>query len=341
MSLAELRSRYASLDAYAGARLVTLGDGGERGVRVIELRSGGGLDLEVVVDRGFDIGRVALNGQTISWHAPHGLRGPWLGDPHADRRQGFLRDASGFLVTCGYDHIRQPETDTLDAAPLHPAGEVDYPLHGEGTGQPARLSGYGLDETGEVPTLWAAGEVIQSMTFRGALRLTRRISVPLGGSSVSIADRVDNIGPFASTHMLLYHVNLGHPLVDAGSHIEVPDAAVTWQSREHDPFAPFGAPAAEHNADLSVLAMPAGRRATCRVSSPRGIVLELSFPPSALPFLQLLRMGGRGLYGLGLEPCTSGVRTRREARDAGQMIVLQPGEARDYVLDISLSADRD
>ncbi len=52
-------------------------------------------------------------------------------------------------------------------------------------------------------------------------------------------------------------------------------------------------------------------------------------------------MGGRGLYGLGLEPCTSGVRTRREARDAGQMIVLQPGEARDYVLDISLSADRD
>jgi hypothetical protein len=268
------------------------------------------------------------------------LRGPWLTDPHGHRGQGFLRAASGFLVTCGYDHIRQPETDSLDASPLHPAGEVDYPLHGEGTGQPARLIGHGLDESGDTPVLWAAGEVVQSMTFEGALRLTRRISVPLGGSSLSIADRVTNIGPFAMTHMILYHFNLGYPLVDAGTRIDVPGAELTWRSTEHDPLAPLGAPAPEHNADLSVFAMPAGRRATCRVSSPQNVVLDLSFAPAALPFLQLLRMGGSGLYGLSLEPCTCGMRTRREARASGQMLMLQPGEARDYGLDLSFSADR-
>ena len=108
MNLSELRMRYASLDAYGGARLVTLGDGGERGVRVIEFRTGGGLDLEVVVDRGFDIGRVAIGGAL----SPRPARSAPPRSPTLIRsRQGYLRAASGFLVTCGFDHIRQPETD--------------------------------------------------------------------------------------------------------------------------------------------------------------------------------------------------------------------------------------
>jgi hypothetical protein len=337
VSLAELRRRYPSLDAYAGARLVTLGDGGERGVRVIELRSGGGLDLEVVVDRGFDLGRVAINGVTISWHAPHGLRAPWLGDAHADRGQGYLRQASGFLVTCGFDHIRQPQTDAADVSPLHPNREVDYPLHGAGAGQPARLIGYGLDETGDEPCLWAEGEIVQSMTFHGALRLVRRISVPLGGTRVSISDRVTNIGPFASPHMLLYHFNLGHPLAAAGTAITTSDATLTWRSAEHEPLAPFPAPSDLHNADISVFAMRAGEPARCRVAAPNGPAVDFAFAADALPFLQLLRMGGAGLYGIAVEPCTSGVRTRQDARAAGQMIVLAPGDSRAYRLDIAIS----
>jgi hypothetical protein len=78
---------------------------------------------------------------------------------------------------------------------------------------------------------------------------------------------------------------------------------------------------------------PAGR-AACRLRSPSGLALELGFDQAVLPFLQLLRMGGRGLYGLGIEPCTSGARSRKEARANLQMIVLEPGDSRDYALDI-------
>jgi hypothetical protein len=48
-------------------------------------------------------------------------------------------------------------------------------------------------------------------------------------------------------------------------------------------------------------------------------------------------MGGAGLYGIGIEPCTTGVRSRREAREAGQMIMLEPGEARTYRLTVTLA----
>lgn len=332
--IATLRRHYPTLAAYAGARLVTLGDGPERGVRVLEMRSGGGLDIDIAVDRGFDIDRLALDGVTLSWHSANGLRGPWLTDPASDRGQGYLRAASGFLATCGFDHIRQPETDRLDGSPLHPNGEIDYPLHGHGTNQPARLVGYGLNEDAEIPVLWAEGEIVQSMTFLGALRLRRRITLPLGGTSLSIRDRIDNVGPFASTHMMLYHFNLGHPLVAGGTRIEGPQGEPVWLSRPHDPLAPFGRPVPEHTADLSIF--PLADRADIAIAAPNGPSMRFSFDTAALPFLQILRMPGDGLYGLGIEPCTTGVRSRRAARETGQMLFLAPGESRNYAIDIAL-----
>jgi len=338
LSIAELRRRYGALEAYSGIRLVTLGEGPARGVRLLEVRSGGGLEFEIAIDRGFDIGRLSIDGATVSWHSPNGMRGPWLTQAASDRGQGYLRQASGFLATCGFDHIRQPETDRLDCAPLHPDGEVDYPLHGHGTAQPARLVGHGIDEEAETPFLWAEGEIVQSMTFLGALRLRRRIIVPLGATSFSIEDRIDNVGSFTSTHMLLYHFNVGYPLIDAGAEIDPGTAEEVWRGSDHLPLAPFGPPEDRHTADLSIFRMHMGRPSVCRVKR-RSLELAITFAPEQLPYLQLLRMGGAGLYGLGIEPCTTGVRSRREAREAGQMILLEPGDSRAYSLTVTLSGD--
>ena len=82
----------------------------------------------------------------------------------------------------GLDHIRQPESDDATDLPLYPHREVAYPLHGHGAHQPATLIGHGIFETGDRPHLWCEGEVVQSMMYRGALRLRRRIEMPLGGA---------------------------------------------------------------------------------------------------------------------------------------------------------------
>ncbi|WDR03471.1 DUF4432 family protein [Devosia algicola] len=220
-----LRTHHASIDAYASARLVTLGNGAERGVRVIEMRSGGGLEAEIVVDRSFDIGRLARDGETLSWHTQAGNRHPAMINPHADGGQGYLRGLSGFLSTCGFDHIRQPETETAENLPIHPTPAIDYPLHGMGAHQPAHLIGYGIKEDGPSPHLWCEGEVIQSMLFRGALRLRRRIEMSLGGADLRISDRVNNIGAHPVPVMMLYHFNLGYPLVDQETTIDFTPAS--------------------------------------------------------------------------------------------------------------------
>jgi hypothetical protein len=332
---ARLRRYHASLEAYAGTRLVTLEDGPGRGLRMLQMRSGAGLEAEICVDRSFDISRLVRDGQCVSWHTPNGDRHPALVDAFAEAGQGYLRGMSGFLSTCGFDHIRQPETEAAEGLPLHPTPQIAYPLHGQGAHQPARLIGHGVVETGAAPYLWCEGEVVQAMTFRGALRLTRRIEMPLGGDSLHIRDRVENIGPHPAPSMMLYHINLGHPLVDEESRLEF-DAEEVWQSLPHDPGAAYGPPADEHVSEISVH-RPAGSRATCRLVNPaRGLALEIAFDTASLPCLQLLRLRGAGYYMAGIEPCTTAYRSREGARAAGELPMLAPGAARDFALDVTL-----
>ncbi|TMC90507.1 MAG: DUF4432 family protein, partial [Chloroflexi bacterium] len=77
----ELMRRVGRLDQVAGVRLVTLGDGIERGVRVLEFRTGTGFVFDVLVDRSLDVGRCELRGQSLSWLSPTGVVGPWYAEP--------------------------------------------------------------------------------------------------------------------------------------------------------------------------------------------------------------------------------------------------------------------
>jgi hypothetical protein len=68
-SRAELSRRIGRLEQAAGVRLVTLGDGVERGVRLLEFRTGTGFEFDVVVDRAFDIGRCEHAGRALAWNS--------------------------------------------------------------------------------------------------------------------------------------------------------------------------------------------------------------------------------------------------------------------------------
>ena len=62
LSRREVAERSGALSQFAGVRLMTLGDGVERGVRMLEFRTGSGLRFTVLVDRALRHRRLRVQG---------------------------------------------------------------------------------------------------------------------------------------------------------------------------------------------------------------------------------------------------------------------------------------
>src|SRR3982751_6531409 len=106
--------RAGMLSQFAGVRLMTLEDGVERGIRMLEFHTGAGLRFTVLVDRAMDIGDCEYKGQSIGWNSPAGFRHPGLHEYEGEGGLAWARSFSGLLLTCGLDHILGPDVVPAD-----------------------------------------------------------------------------------------------------------------------------------------------------------------------------------------------------------------------------------
>jgi len=337
---ASLAQRTGSLAAFGNVRLSTLEDGAGRGMRVLDFHTGSGLQFSVLVDRAMDIGAVSHKGRAIGWHSPTGFRHPALGDYDAEQGLGWLRSFSGFLVTCGLDHVGGPEDVAADSYndPRH--STVKHGLHGRISGTPARLTGYGEAWQGDRCILWAEGVSVQATMFGEVLHLHRRIEADLGGNTIRLTDRVVNAGFALTPNMLMYHVNLGYPIVDEGARLIAPIRDVVWASHEGAgltaqsvgyrncpaPQQGFAEQVWEH--DLAPDAR--GTVAVAVVNDRLGFGLEMETRKDQLPCFYQWQNFQAGHYVMGIEPATHHAKGNQFARDRDEMIWLSAGEARNY-----------
>lgn len=310
-----LRALTPDLRALADIRLVRVEDGPGRGQRLLIARNAAGVGFEVAVDRGFDIAALSLDQVELGWHSPAQMRWP-PAPPESDGGLGFLRSFDGVLVTCGLDYYGPPRPG--------------HPQHGEIWAAQARLTGYGLDEAGE---LWCEGVVRQAMVYGTVLERTRRITLDLRGLTLHIRDRVTNQGFVRSPHALLYHVNFGWPLLDCGTQLTgFGDFAARFAQ-----VPPV--PGAETPEIVDHLAPAPDAQGTVRVGLHNpglgaGVGVALHYPAAQLPSLLVWRSYRSGNFALGIEPGTHLPRIEDGALVSDH---LEPGEGRDYALDLLLS----
>ena len=336
---ADIAARAGSLAQFGGVRLVTCADGVERGIRLLEFRTGSGLCFSVMVDRAMDIADLSHAGRAIGWHSPTGFRHPSLHEQEGEDGLGWVRSFSGFLATGGLDHVLGPET--VDAADYGYSrrATVRHGLHGRIGTIPARLSGYGERWDGNRCILWAEGVVTQAAVFGEVLELHRRIEADLGGNEIRLTDRVVNAGYSRSPHMMLYHVNIGYPVVDAGARYLAPICEVIWASHAQDlatqgtgyrrcpgPAPDFQEQVWEHD----MAADANGFVPVALVNDRIGLGIMVETRKDQLPCALQWQNFRAGHYVMGLEPLTHHVHGNTFARDRDEMIWLTHGEDRRY-----------
>lgn len=327
------------LSQFAGVRLMTLGDGTERGQRILEFRTGTGLRFTLNVDRCLDIGSCDYNGMAIGWNSAAGFRHPALHDYEGEGGLGFMRAFSGLLMTCGLDHTLGPYQ--ADAAEYNYPGRpsVDHKIHGRVGLIPARLTGYGEHWEGDRCFLWAEARVRQAAVFAEDLELHRRVEVEVGTNEIRLADHVVNRGFNRTPHMLLYHINVGHPVLADGARYLAPIEDVVWAAH-HDTYRAQSVGYARPSGPKPVFREqvwqhemkpdPAGNVSVALVNDALGLGLEVVTRKDELPCFyewQHLQSGG---YAFGIEPSTHHVLGNGFARERGEMIWLNHGDARDY-----------
>jgi hypothetical protein len=336
----QVSERSGMLSQFAGVRLMSLGDGVERGIRMLEFRTGSGLRFTALVDRALDIADCDYKGQAIGWHSPSGFRHPGLHEYEGEEGLAWARSFSGLLLTCGLDHILFMNEVPADSYNYPPKKTVRHSLHGRVSTIPARLTGYGEAWSGDRCVLWAEAIVQQSTVFGEDLHLLRRIEADVGGNEIRLSDRVVNHGFSRTPHMYFYHINVSHPVLDEGSRYLAPIRDVVWAGHAGERYEAQNVgyrtmPAPQLGFQEQVWQHELGADAKGDVSvavvnDRLGLGLEVVTRKDQLPCAYEWQNFQAGHYALGIEPSTHHVLGNLAARERGEMIWLEHGESRSY-----------
>jgi len=318
----------AVVDLTAGPLAVRsrrLAGGRREGVLLLELVAG---DTRVFIlpDRGLGIWKMVCGGVELGWQSP--VAGPVhpafvpLGEPSG---LGWLDGFDELVARCGLVSNGAPEFDA--------AGRLAHGLHGRIANLPAHELAITLDE--EAGTITLAGAVDETRFLIHALRLETRLVLSADRPRIAWTDTVTNRSERPATMQLLYHVNLGPPLLGAGAEIVAaidelaPRAAAaaadipTWNR--------YDAPRAGRGEEVHFARIrpdAAGLASALLVAPGGSRAAGLSWRADTLPCFALWKNQG-GLadgYVTGLEPATNypNPRSFEEAQD--RVVPLAPGE---------------
>lgn len=309
-----------------GAKRFALTEGQAKGMEFLHLKNGKGLEMNLSLDRNGDISSLSYKGMNLAFLSPCG----YVHSSYYDGKgMGFLKSfTAGFLTTCGLTTFGSPSIDE---------GE-ELPLHGTIANAPVSNSSYEVLDTEIVTKTLTKDEHI----FSHKLALQREIRLSLENNSFLIKDVVENRGDRAAPLMLLYHMNLGYPLLDEDVSLYISNKSVrprNEESKKHmDTRLLIEKPQKEFVERCYYYEMEEDPFAVL-VNKKLGFGLKISYKKDTLPCFTEWKMMGIRDYVLGLEPGTNFPDGRSEARKEGTLQFLKPNEKREFNIRVDIVED--
>ncbi len=315
-----LRRHVGDMHQLAGAVSFTYNDGKAKGLDAVELRNGTGLRIVVLTGRCLDIVQAEYKGVPFSYLSKAGISAA----EHYDK-DDFLRTfTAGLLTTCGLRNIGAPCTD----------GEEFLPQHGRLSNIPAyhvNIREDWLDDGRFAVSV--SGKIRESRVFGENLVLTRTITLYMGDNRIHVHDEVENEGFEESPLMLLYHINLGYPLLTEDA-VLTTNCTDIWAENELaiadlDISTVFDPPTPSYMERCFFRNAPVNAVATV-ANDKLGMSVSVAFSGNQLPYLTEWKQMGEQEYVLGIEPGTYIPCPRPEARERGKLMTIAPQETRTF-----------
>lgn len=296
------------------------------GMRMLYVRNGRGLDLWLSADRCADIARLSFGGDNFGYFAPCGYVSSKYYD---DKGDGFLKSfTAGFMTTCGLRNVGNACTDE---------GE-ELPLHGSVSNMPCESVSYWSDEKG----IHVKATVHDMSIYAHKLILEREYIISCDDNVIRLLDTVKNVGMTESPLTILYHCNMGYPLLDENAVVSIPSSKVEPKNDEsvagtsdclkvEKPGKNRGEMCFYHTLD--------GKPEISIFNKKIKKGLKMAFDTDELKCFAQWKMMREYDYVMGFEPGNCLPCGRSAMRERGILETLRPGESRSFHLTFTFTED--
>lgn len=329
----ELRQRIGDLNALCGWKEYRYEDGPATGVRAFDFKNGRNLEMTVVADRAFDLPYVRYKGHNMGFVSKQGVRNPAF--YAEDGVRGFLKQFSaGLLTTCGMTYAGAPGED----------GRV-LGLHGPFSNLPAEQVSVREVYEDEDKVFQIEGKVREACVFEENMLMRRSLTLETERDVIRIHDVLENQSFSRDPVMMIYHINFGYPMLDEGAKVYTSAGKVTPRDAVAEAgfhkYTTMEAPEMNRDEECFFHTDMDAQAFAMLHNEKLGVAAIIRFDGTVLPLLCEWKCMRAGDYALGLEPTTSGVLNRKVARENGLLTYLDPGQTREYNLEIEFTDDAD
>ena len=271
--------RISNFQQVASIRRYTLSEGHEKGLDVLDCDNGK-IRFLLNVSKACDIMQLYHEGQNMSFVSKNGF---------TKRETPFLnRFEGGMLYTCGLDSV---------------GGRDGFELHGTLHNIPAEIIRAECNENG----ITVEAIIRDTALFGKNLVLKRKIFTAIGEDSVTLEDTLVNEGYKTEEYCLLYHINVGYPMLDDGAKVIADVESYTprtaWAKQNEATM--YAMSDAVPNQEEACYFLKLSKPEIALVNEKIGKKFTVSYSGDTLTHFVEWKSMASGDYALGLEPCTT------------------------------------
>lgn len=322
--------------------------GKQEGVDLVTIDNGK-IAIRICPTRGMGIIDVASDDVRLGWDSPvKEIVNPAFVNLNARGGTGWLEGFNEYLVRCGLEFHGPPCDDTHHGAVGEPPA-ANITLHGRIANTPASEVEIEV-ETRAPYRITLRGVVHERMMYGPKFELTTELVTEPGSSTFTVTDRIRNVGGQSQEMGILYHINHGAPLLEAGSRFVAPVKRVCprdpgYPKRDITGYDKYSGPrpgSTEQAFLMSLYGDRSGRTAVMLRNKSGDRAVSISYPLKQLPHFTLWK----GLhdpadgYVTGLEPCTAFPLPRPVEREARRLINLPPSRSHRMELEFTLHSGK-